>query len=156
MLMNQRNAVDGNKEYMEEVKRREDESYQQMVEPLENEIFEKACKMEEKAILIEQYCSQIIKMQSEIDEMQKEVDAINEEIQLKRINTEKISLAKKTIRKVMRLIDSVTEMFVFKSNSIEVNEVKEAKSDIDQSNLKDDKKARVHGMLDKLIELLNE
>ena len=156
MLMNQRDAINGNKEYMEVVKRREDESFKQMVEPLENEIFEKACKMEEKAILIEQYCSQIVKMQAEIDQLQEEVEAINEEIQFKIVNTEKISLAKATIGKVMNLMGSIKEMFAFRSESIEIDEVEEAISDVEQSNLKDDKKSRVCNMLNKLIELLSE
>jgi uroporphyrinogen-III decarboxylase len=155
MLMNQRNATDENKEYMKVVQEREEQSYQQMVEPLENEIFEKACKMEEKAMLIEQYYSQIVKMQSEIDEMQKEVDAIEEEIQLRRVNTEKISLAKATIEKVTSLMGSIKEMFTFRSESIERDEVEEAISDVRQSNLEEDKKKRLYRVLDKLIELLS-
>jgi hypothetical protein len=156
MLMNQRNATDENKEYMKVVQEKEEQSYQQMVEPLENEIFEKACKMEEKAMLIEQYYSQIVKMQSEIDEMQKEVDAIEEEIQLRRVNTEKISLAKATIEKVTSLMGSIKEMFTFRSESIEIDEVEEAISDVRQSNLEEDKKKRLYRVLDKLIELLSE
>jgi chromosome segregation ATPase len=149
---------------MKVVEEREEQSYQQMVEPLENEIFEKACKMEEKAMLIEQYYSQIVKMQSEIDEMQKEVDAIEEEIQLRRVNTEKISLAKATIEKVTSLMGSIKEMFTFRSESIERDEVEEAISkdevevaisDVRQSNLEEDKKKRLYRVLDKLIELLS-
>ena len=100
MLRNQENVINENKEYMKEVQKREEQSFKEMVEPLENELFDKACQMEEKANLIEHYLGQITKMQDEIDQLQEEVDELNEEIQSRKVNTEKISLAQQTIYKV--------------------------------------------------------
>lgn len=156
MLRNQENVINENKEYMKEIQQREEQSYKEMVEPLENELFNKACQMEEKANLIEQYYSQIITMQLEIEQLQKEVNDINEEIDKKRIKTERISLSRKVIDAVGTFIVSIKNIFMPKPESVAQEEVKQAMQDVEQSNLKEEKKERLYKVLNKLIELLNE
>lgn len=142
--------------YMDEVKKREEEKYKKNFNALEDSLFEKACEMEEKAALIEQYYSQIVTMQLEIEQLQEEVDVINEEIEQRKIKTEKISISRKVINAVGEFIISIKRLFAPKSELIETEEVVEAIKDVTQSNLIDDKKTRVCEMLEKLIELLNE
>ena len=159
MLRNQENIINENKEYMKEVQQREEQSFKEMVEPLENELFNKACQMEEKANLIEQYLGQIVKMQDEIKQLQKETKILTEEIESRRINTEKISLAKQAVEQVKEKVVSFASFIkkrILPNHEFETNEVEEAISDVEQSNLKDDKKSRVCCMLEKLIKLLNE
>lgn len=162
MLRNQENVVNENKEYMKEVQEREEQSFKEMVEPLENELFNKACQMEEKANLIEQYFGQIAKMQDEIGQLQEEIDGINEEIQLRKVNTEKISLAQQTIckvkEKVVTFVNIVKEKVSPKSetNSVEkaVEDVKYIKTEVAQSNLKEETKNSINNKLDKIINVL--
>lgn len=170
MLRNQENVINENKEYMKEVQKREEQSFKEMVEPLENELFNKACQMEEKANLIEQYLGQIVKMQKEIDRLQEEVDELNGEIQLRKVNTEKISMAQQTIckvkDKVISFANTIKEKVSFKFESeekenveatdVEVTDVEVAISDVRQSNLEEDKKKRLYRVLNKLIKILSE
>ncbi len=157
MLRNQENVINENKEYMKEVQEREEKSFKEMVEPLENELFNKACQMEEKANLIEQYLGQITKMQSEIKQLQEEVDELTEEIESRKVNTEKISLAQQAIKQVKEKVASFATFIkekILPEHEFEEKDVEEAIGDVEQSNLKDDKKSRVCGMLYKLIDLL--
>ena len=160
MLRKQANTINeekNNKEsYMDEIKKREEENYKKNFNALEDSLFEKACEMEEKAALIEQYYSQIVTMKMEIEQLQEEVDVINEEIDKKKIKTEKISLSRKVINAVSEFVISIKNLFVPKPESIEVEEVVEAIQDVEQSNLKDEKKERLDKVLNKLIELLGE
>ena len=160
MLRKQEGAINeakNNKEsYMNEVKKREEENYKKNFDALEDSLFEKACEMEEKAALIEQYYSQIVTMKMEIEQLQEEVDIINEEIDKKKIKTEKISLSRKVINAVGAFIASIKNIFIPKPESIEVDEVENAISDVSQSNLEEKKKERLYKVLNKLIDLLRE
>ena len=158
MLRNQENIINENKEYMKEVQEREEQSYKEMVEPLENELFNKACQMEEKANLIEQYLGQIAKMQNEIEQLQEEVDELNEEIQLKKVNTEKISLAGKVIEevktKVASFVGFVKEKVLPKSEFVTKEDVEYIRREVAQSNLFADTKNNINDILDKIINVL--
>lgn len=157
MLKSQEGKLNENKNnmesYMDEVKKREEEKYKKSFNALENTLFEKACEMQEKAKLIEQYRSQIITMQLEIEQLQEEVNVINEEIEQRKIETEKISMSRKVIKAVGEFIVSI---FYPKSGSAEIEEVKNAISDVKQSNLEEEKKERLYRVLNKLIKILNK
>lgn len=160
MLRNQENIINENKEYMKEVQEREEQSYKEMVEPLENELFNKACQMEEKANLIEQYLGQIAKMQNEIEQLQEEVDELNEEIQLKKVNTEKISLAGKVIEevktKVASFVGFIKGKVLPKPEFANEEDVEYIRTEVAQSNLKEETKNKIYDILDKIINVLSK
>lgn len=150
MLRNQENVINENKEYMKEVQEREEQSFKEMLEPLENEMFNKACQMEEKVILIEQYYSQIAKMQTEVEQLQKETEELNKQIEQKRISSEKISLAIKTKEKAIDLLEKVCKKYSL------IREINAIRKDIKQSNLVDETKIKVNEVLDKIVAALRK
>ena len=150
MLRNQENVINENKEYMKEVQEREEQSFKEMLEPLENEMFNKACQMEEKAMLIEQYYSQIAKMQTEVKQLQEEMEELNNKIEKKKVSSEKISLAIKAKNKAMEILEKVCG-----KNPL-IKEIYEIRKDIKQSNLVDETKNKVYEVLDKIIAVLKK
>ena len=150
MLRNQENVINENKEYMKEVQEREEQSFKEMLEPLENEMFNKACQMEEKAMLIEQYYSQIAKMQEEVDQLQGEMEELNKKIEKKKVSSEKISLAIIAKDKALKILERVCGKYSL------IREINAIRKDIKQSNLVDETKNKVNEVLNKIIAVLKE
>ena len=135
---------------MKEVQEREEQSYKEMVEPLENELFEKACKMEEKVMLIEQYYGQIAKMQKEVEQLKEETEELNKQIEQERVSSEKISLATETKEKALKLLEKVCKKYSL------IREINAIRKDIKQSNLVDETKIKVNEVLDKIVAALRK